>query len=593
MATLNRFCFLAIVRDESSVIERCLESVKNMATSYLVCDTGSKDDTVSKIETTMKSYKIPGEVISKKWSSYGEIKNYLWSVSLEHPLTRDAKYICWLNADEVFITDPKDYLSYPSKEVSKELYEYLEGRKENVFRLGERYNVVECQGCHIARNNQRYVWNLPYKEYLSGPSYSETYLDLLWVKVFHFPESPSSSYLSQKMERIRLKVDLILQWLDSNPKHQDVPRMTFYLAELYVNISPEAITFYKQVVASPLITQEKYIAILRLASLVEDMAYRLYLWIVAQQMFPKRLEAYYDMMMYYHNAGEHQRAAGVFYSATTTRTPPLDGLFIRRNIYDYLFDYNASVSFFNIGEYRKALEIGGELVSRGLYPSQIEKPLKAKIQTYEERCGGKVVIRPQISEPIPPTKDINVPLPLVVVIDNFYPDPVGMRDTALKMDFSTKGNYPGIRTEPTATETDKRRFEDIIGRKITGWPTLYNGSFQYTIRDQKSWVHRDLTDFSVVIYLTPNAPVNAGTVLYRHKKTGLERAQNKEEEDALRLDANDESLWEVIDRVGNKFNRAIIFQGFCSHKSDVYFGEDLQTGRLFQTFFFNVEGRKY
>ena len=46
---------------------------------------------------------------------------------------------------------------------------------------------------------------------------------------------------------------------------------------------------------------------------------------------------------------------------------------------------------------------------------------------------------------------------------------------------------------------------------------------------------------------------------------------------------------EVIDRIGNKYNRLVIFDGFISHKSDEYFGSDKESGRLFQTFFFDCE----
>src|SRR5271166_5295895 len=100
----NRFCFLAIVRDEAPIIERCLSSIKNMATSYLVCDTGSIDNTPNIVTSFMVKCNIPGEVIHREWVSYGETKSELLKAFREHPLVGNAKYICWLDADEVFIT---------------------------------------------------------------------------------------------------------------------------------------------------------------------------------------------------------------------------------------------------------------------------------------------------------------------------------------------------------------------------------------------------------------------------------------------------------------------------------------------------------
>jgi hypothetical protein len=37
----------------------------------------------------------------------------------------------------------------------------------------------------------------------------------------------------------------------------------------------------------------------------------------------------------------------------------------------------------------------------------------------------------------------------LIIIDDFYPDPDGVRAVALRADFSVKGNYPGLRTRPT------------------------------------------------------------------------------------------------------------------------------------------------
>jgi hypothetical protein len=42
-----------------------------------------------------------------------------------------------------------------------------------------------------------------------------------------------------------------------------------------------------------------------------------------------------------------------------------------------------------------------------------------------------------------------------------------------------------------------------------------------------------------------------------------------------------------MDRVGNIYNRCVLFRGKRSHISDRYFGDSLETGRLFQTFFFD------
>ena len=107
-------------------------------------------------------------------------------------------------------------------------------------------------------------------------------------------------------------------------------------------------------------------------------------------------------------------------------------------------------------------------------------------------------------------------------------------------------------------------------------------------KDHKSWIHRDLTDYSAIIYLTPNAPLSTGTTTYRHKEAKL-FFETPETKNKLNNDSNNHSAWDIVDSVANVYNRCVIFNGKRSHMSTDYFGTNLENARLFQTFFFNVE----
>ena len=48
--------------------------------------------------------------------------------------------------------------------------------------------------------------------------------------------------------------------------------------------------------------------------------------------------------------------------------------------------------------------------------------------------------------------------------------------------------------------------------------------------------------------------------------------------------------WDQIAFVGNVYNRLVVYRGFLYHRSVLPgFGTDKNTGRLFQTFFFDSE----
>jgi hypothetical protein len=187
-----------------------------------------------------------------------------------------------------------------------------------------------------------------------------------------------------------------------------------------------------------------------------------------------------------------------------------------------------------------------------------------------------------------------------LTIDNFYANPMDVREFALKQEFKVRGNYPGQRTESFLTDATKKTIRDILypfAGEITNWGGEYTGSFQYTTASDRSWIHADsTTDWAAVCYLTPDAPVTAGTGIFRHKQTGWMNFDYKRQHDEEYInqsppghDSQDYTKWEMVDRVGNVFNRLIMYRADNYHVSLDYFGKDINDGRLFQVFFFNTE----
>lgn len=186
-----------------------------------------------------------------------------------------------------------------------------------------------------------------------------------------------------------------------------------------------------------------------------------------------------------------------------------------------------------------------------------------------------------------------------LIVDDFYGNPEEVRDFALEQDFNVDGNYPGHRTVSFLNDDIKNTIQRIIepfAGKVTGWGGEYSGSFQYTTAEDRSWIHSDsTTGWAAVLYLTPNAPASAGTGLFRHKETGLTSWDDSQynEEETLNAphmtEPRDYTKWELVDRLGNKFNRMVLYRSDNYHVSMDYFGKDLYTGRLFQVFFFTTE----
>ena len=191
----------------------------------------------------------------------------------------------------------------------------------------------------------------------------------------------------------------------------------------------------------------------------------------------------------------------------------------------------------------------------------------------------------------------------LIITDNFYQDPDPVRQYALNQEFTVYGNYPGQRTRPVFYDSLKDSIQYIVqhaGGKITQFEEFeYNTAFQYTTAKDSSWIHSDQTTmWAGVCYLTPDAPVTAGTGLFKHKKTGWHACPRKEDgsidealmhKEILPYEWQDYTKWLLHDVVGNKFNRLVLYRGDYFHASLDYFGNTPENGRLFQTFFFNTE----
>lgn len=182
----------------------------------------------------------------------------------------------------------------------------------------------------------------------------------------------------------------------------------------------------------------------------------------------------------------------------------------------------------------------------------------------------------------------------LIVIDDFYNNPDDVRNFALSQEFSVRGNYPGLRTKSFLNDSHKDIINSLVsyaGGGVTDWfldenGEGYSGSFQICTSMDRTWIHSDYNNmWAGVCYLTPNAPIDGGTALYIHKETGERFSIDKKDHGE---DSYDITKWGVVDKIGNIYNRLILYPGNLYHSSINYFGNDLSSGRLFQTFFFNT-----
>ena len=205
--------------------------------------------------------------------------------------------------------------------------------------------------------------------------------------------------------------------------------------------------------------------------------------------------------------------------------------------------------------------------------------------------------------------------PSLLVVDKFYKDPDKIRSIALEQTFHPNAKaYKGKRSSTRFLLPGvKEEFERLLGRPVRNWLVHgVNGCFQITnYTDPLVW-HSDHQSYAAAIYLTPDAPVGAGTSFWKDKTHGclrppfhkLERDRFKDDQE--RTEAQDEIYseynllhpdnWELVDRVGSVYNRLAIWDGQRIHSATSYTSfmpneteAEAAGSRLVQLFFFDIE----
>jgi len=179
------------------------------------------------------------------------------------------------------------------------------------------------------------------------------------------------------------------------------------------------------------------------------------------------------------------------------------------------------------------------------------------------------------------------------VIDDFYTNPDQVRNLALSVEFKEDNRwYKGFRsTEQYVTNEIQDMFESIMGMRLKPLKDTHGmcGRFQICTAEEPLVYHVDNQKWAGMIYLTPNAPVECGTILLKSKLTGCRNSEENNFDDTFKGGFYDKTKFEVVDFIGNIYNRLIIMDAHCIHAASQYFGQHKEDSRLTHLFFFDNE----
>jgi tetratricopeptide (TPR) repeat protein len=328
---IPKLCLNMIVKNESKVIIRLLESVCNIIDGFCICDTGSTDDTVELIKTFFKKQGTPGKIIYEPFKDFGYNRSLSLRACADIP---DMDYILLLDADMVLVIDPSinENITTFKKSLTADCYHILQGSHQHYYknvRIVKNYKGYSYWGV-----THEYVNTTPESVYESIPK------DIIFIN-----DIGDGGTKSDKFER---DIRLLSNGLEEIPNND---RYTFYLANSYRDAGQldKAIeTFYKRVEIGGWIEEiwHSYysIGICYMSLGIVDKA--IYAWLQAYQAHPKRIESLYEIVKYYRENGKNELAYSFYVMADGCRKrwgSSDDYLFLQKDVYDYKLDYEMSI----------------------------------------------------------------------------------------------------------------------------------------------------------------------------------------------------------------------------------------------------------
>ena len=327
---IPRICLNMIVKNESKIIKRLLDSVVDTIDTYCICDTGSNDNTVEIIQTYFKQKQIPGVVIHEPFRDFGYNRTY----ALEACNAVLAEYILLLDADMVFWKNPDPDFSLKKvlKETNSDAYYIFQGTDTYYYK-----NV------RLVRNNMGFTyWGVTH-EYVKNPPNTGCIYQLDKSTTFIKDIGDGGAKTDKFLRDIRL-LEKGLEELPNNDRY------LFYLANSYKdsNQYEKAIeTYQKRINVGGWIEEiwHSYFSMGKCWKSLGNMNNAIIAWMNGYQAYPNRIENLFEIIEHYRYEGKN-RLAYLFYSiADRMRNdhPEREYLFMQKDIYDYRLDYELSI----------------------------------------------------------------------------------------------------------------------------------------------------------------------------------------------------------------------------------------------------------
>lgn len=369
MSEKKTICLCMMLKNESHIIKRSLESVKDIVDYYVISDTGSTDDTKKIVKDYFDEKGINGEIHDHEWINFGVNRTKLIKTA-----KGKADYLLLVDADYVINVHDYDfknnlnadgYLIQWEGNLDYKNLKLINGHLNWRYR-GPTHEYLECVD-HVREPSKEIIRAITIKEHYDG---------------------------SNRKNKFERDIKLLLKEIEGNTEDPDIPRYHFYIARSYEDLGDYkmALKYYQKRVEFGGWNEEVYYSMYKAGLCKIELGFNFgsicETLLKAYEYRPSRLEAIYELIKYCRMnklpcVGYHFGHKLVY-----QKYPDKDILFIKKDIYDYKLKDEVSICAYYAGEYLESIQMCKELISSNKTPIDKKERIKNNMNFSISKLGG-------------------------------------------------------------------------------------------------------------------------------------------------------------------------------------------------------------
>ena len=355
-AQKQTICLNMIVKDEATVIERCLKSVKPLIDYWVIVDTGSTDVTKEIIKEYMQD--VPGELHERPWVNFEHNRNEALALAKEK-----GDFLLFIDADEE--------LEYSSSFVFPLL-------TFDHYGINIHFNESTYGRSFLANTKVPWRWEGVVHEHLVSPQ-KTTQAFMQGI----INRSHTDGNRRKDPQRRHKDTEILKHAVEKDPTN---PRNMFYLAQSYLTLgdNQNALDTYRKRSTMKGTSNETFWSLYQIGRIQENLNMPPEIFIQsyhnAYKARPSRIEPLANLAHHYTTQEDYM--LGFLYAFYALSLPPNinDSLFIKPRIRNELLPLDLSICAYYIGRFDISKNVSEKLLENPDLPPSTRECVQKNIE---------------------------------------------------------------------------------------------------------------------------------------------------------------------------------------------------------------------